>query len=48
MVSLGNETRSTRATRWPARANSMATGAPAQRAPTTMTSYIEPEAEWDR
>src|SRR5271154_873448 len=42
MVSLGNEARSTRATRCPARASSMASGAPAHRAPTTMTSYIAP------
>ena len=42
MVSLGNDARSARATRCPARASSMANGAPAHRAPTTMTSYIAP------
>src|ERR1700730_8456715 len=40
MVSLGNAARSTSATRWPRRARSVATEAPAQRAPTTTTSYI--------
>ena len=45
MVSLGNDARSARATRCPARASSMASGAPAHRAPTTITSYIAPGAE---
>ena len=44
MVSLGNDARSTRATRCPARASSMASGAPPHRAPTTMTSYTGPSA----
>lgn len=38
--SLGNVARSTSSTLWPARASSMAVGAPAHRAPTTIASYI--------
>jgi hypothetical protein len=37
-VSLGNVARSTTRTRYPRRASSIATGEPAQRAPTTMAS----------
>ena len=40
-VSLGSSARSTSSTRWPARASSIAVGEPAQRAPTTIASYIE-------
>src|SRR5580704_17857077 len=40
MVSLGNAARSTSATLCPRRARSVASDAPAQRAPTTTTSYI--------
>jgi hypothetical protein len=39
-VSLGKEARSTSKTRRPLRASNMAVGEPAQRAPTTMASYI--------
>ena len=39
-VSLGNLARSTTSTRSPRRASSIAVGEPAQRAPTTMTSYV--------
>ena len=39
MVSLGNEARSTRATRWPLPANNIANDAPAHRPPTITTSY---------
>jgi hypothetical protein len=38
-VSLGNLARSTTKTSYPARASSIAVGEPAQRAPTTITSY---------
>jgi hypothetical protein len=37
-VSLGNDDRSTTRTRYPFSASSLAVGAPAQRAPTTMAS----------
>src|SRR6476660_4699320 len=37
--SLGNPLRSSRRTRWPLRPRSMAVGAPAHRAPTTIASY---------
>src|SRR5580704_17028357 len=40
MVSLGNSARSMSATRCPRRARSVASDAPAQRAPTMTTSYI--------
>src|SRR5262247_113409 len=39
-MSLGNRDRSTSRTRKPSRASSIAVGAPAQRAPTTITSYV--------
>src|ERR1700691_4124045 len=39
MLSDGNDARYTRAPRCPARASSIASGAPAHRAPTTTTSY---------
>src|SRR5215472_18873856 len=39
-MSLGNTERSTSSTLYPLRASSRATGEPAQRAPTTITSYI--------
>src|SRR5262245_55762879 len=39
-MSLGNFPRSTSRTRKPLRASSIAVGAPAQRAPTTITSYV--------
>src|SRR5262245_61973576 len=39
-ISLGNFPRSTSRTRKPLRASSIAVGAPAQRAPTTITSYV--------
>ena len=38
-VSLGNVARSTTSVRYPLRASNIATGDPAHRAPTTMTSY---------
>src|SRR5271156_3404918 len=39
-MSLGNVARSTSSTRWPARASSIAVGAPAHRAPTMIASYM--------
>jgi hypothetical protein len=45
MVSLGNVALSTSNTFKPRRASSMAVGDPAQRAPTTIASYIEPSYE---
>ena len=39
-MSLGNLARSTNSTLRPLRPSSMAVDAPAQRAPTTMTSYV--------
>src|SRR5215211_2254624 len=40
MVSLGKAALSSNSTRWPWRASSIAVGEPAQRAPTTITSYL--------
>jgi hypothetical protein len=40
-VSLGNVALSSKSTLYPRRANNMAVGDPAQRAPITIASYIE-------
>src|SRR5689334_5003426 len=46
--SLGNASRSTTSTLYPLRANSIATGEPAHRAPTTIASYITDTSRYVR